>query len=81
MTDGVASGSFPIADVAAEDVFTPEDLTAEHRLVAQTIQDFVEREVLPHAKRLEEKDWGLTRDASARARYSLHTKAYASYRA
>ncbi len=62
VTEPVAGGSFLIADVAAEDVFTPEDLTAEHRLVAQTIQDFVEREVFPHAKRLEEKDWGLTRE-------------------
>jgi len=58
----VAGGSFLVSEITPEQTFTPEDLTAEHRLVGQTISDFVEREVLPKAKRLEEKDWGLTRE-------------------
>src|SRR5262249_35866342 len=44
------------------DVFTPERLSEEHRLIAQTVNDFVEKEVLPVLDRLEEKDWGLARD-------------------
>lgn len=62
VADLIAGGSFLISDVTPEQVFTPEDLTAEHRLVGQTVHDFVVREVLPKAKRLEEKDWGLTRE-------------------
>jgi alkylation response protein AidB-like acyl-CoA dehydrogenase len=43
-------------------VFTPERLNEEHRLIAQTVNDFVDKEVLPVLDRLEEKDWGLARD-------------------
>jgi alkylation response protein AidB-like acyl-CoA dehydrogenase len=42
-------------------VFTPERLTDEHRLIAQTVTDFVTNEVLPALDRLEQKDWGLAR--------------------
>src|SRR5499427_4427238 len=42
-------------------VFTPERLSEEHRLIAQTVNDFVDKEVLPVLDRLEEKDWGLAR--------------------
>ena len=42
-------------------VFTPERTTEEHRLIAQTVADFVNNEVLPVLDRLEEKDWGLAR--------------------
>jgi alkylation response protein AidB-like acyl-CoA dehydrogenase len=43
-------------------VFTPERLSDEHRMIAQTVNDFVDNEVLPVLDRLEEKDWGLARD-------------------
>jgi alkylation response protein AidB-like acyl-CoA dehydrogenase len=43
-------------------VFTPERLTEEHRLIAQTVRDFVNTEVLPVLDRLEQKDWALARD-------------------
>ena len=42
-------------------VFTPERLTEEHRLIAQTTTDFVDNEVLPVLDRLEQKDWTLAR--------------------
>jgi len=42
-------------------VFTPERTTEEHRLIAQTVADFVSNEVLPVLDRLEEKDWDLAR--------------------
>jgi len=42
-------------------VFTPERTTEEHRLIAQTVADFVDNEVLPVLDRLEEKDWDLAR--------------------
>ena len=48
------------------DVFTPERLTDEHRLIAQTVRDFVKSEVLPAIERLEQKDWALARRRVAR---------------
>ncbi len=42
-------------------VFTPEQITEEHRLIAQTVSDFVDHEVLPVLDRLEQKDWTLAR--------------------
>src|SRR5712692_9781737 len=43
-------------------VFTPERLTEEHRLIAQTADEFVDKEVLPVLDRLEQKDWALARE-------------------
>ena len=42
-------------------IFTPERMTGEHRLIAQTVTDFVDQEVLPVLDRLEQKDWNLAR--------------------
>ncbi len=47
---------------AADAVFTPEHLNEEHRLIAQTVTDFVNNEVLPVLDRLEQKDWTLARE-------------------
>ena len=54
-------GSWLLDDTAASDVFTPEQLSDEHRLMAQTTTEFVESEVLPVLDRLEQKDWELAR--------------------
>jgi alkylation response protein AidB-like acyl-CoA dehydrogenase len=43
------------------DIFTPERLTHEHRLMAQTTDEFMEQEVVPQIERLEGKDWTLLR--------------------
>ena len=43
------------------DIFTPERMTDEHRLIARTVTDFVDQEVLPVLDRLEQKDWNLAR--------------------
>jgi alkylation response protein AidB-like acyl-CoA dehydrogenase len=48
-------------------VFTPEQLSEEHRLIAQTVTDFVTNEVLPALDQLEHKDWGLARELVRRA--------------
>jgi alkylation response protein AidB-like acyl-CoA dehydrogenase len=54
-------GSWLLEDTAASDIFTPERLTDEHRLMAQTTTEFVLSEVLPVLDRLEQKDWQLAR--------------------
>jgi alkylation response protein AidB-like acyl-CoA dehydrogenase len=54
-------GAWLLEDAAASDVFTPERLSDEHRLMAQTTGEFIETEVLPNLDRLETKDWELAR--------------------
>lgn len=63
----VRGGSFLIESRTPEEVFTPEDITEEHRLIGQTAQEFVEKEVLPRAKELEEKKPGLLRELLKKA--------------
>src|SRR3954466_6292970 len=54
-------GEWLLAASAAADVFTPERLTEEHRLIGRTAQEFVDNEILPQLDRLEQKDWALAR--------------------
>ncbi|MBI2185582.1 MAG: acyl-CoA dehydrogenase family protein [Acidobacteria bacterium] len=54
-------GSWLLEETSVDDVFTPEKLTEEHRLIAQTTEEFVAHEVLPMLERLEAKDWGAAR--------------------
>jgi alkylation response protein AidB-like acyl-CoA dehydrogenase len=48
-------------------VLTPEKLSAEHRLIAQTASEFVRAEVEPRLGDLERKDWRVARQLVARA--------------
>jgi alkylation response protein AidB-like acyl-CoA dehydrogenase len=48
-------------------VFTPEQLTEEHRLIARTAEEFIGNEVLPVLDTLEQKDWTLARDLVKKA--------------
>ncbi|MDR7550078.1 MAG: acyl-CoA dehydrogenase family protein [Armatimonadota bacterium] len=54
-------GSFLLGATAPAAAFTPEDLTDDQRLVRQTVEQFVDEEVLPRTKDLEAHDWALTR--------------------
>jgi len=63
----VRGGSWLIEDTPADSVFTPESLSEEHRLIAQTADEFVTNEVLPGLERLEQKDWTLARQLVRRA--------------
>ncbi len=48
-------------------ILTPERLTGELRLIAQTAREFVEKEVVPGIERLEKKDWAFARQLLQRA--------------
>jgi alkylation response protein AidB-like acyl-CoA dehydrogenase len=52
-------GSFLLESPAPQDVFTPADLTDDQKLIGQTAEEFVIKEVLPLAKDLESKKPGL----------------------
>src|SRR4029079_7426919 len=60
-------GSWLLEDTSPSDVFTPEKLTNEQALMAQTAQEFVDNELLPAVERLETKDWDLARSMIRRA--------------
>jgi alkylation response protein AidB-like acyl-CoA dehydrogenase len=60
-------GAFFLEDVPAVEVFTPEDLSEEHEMIASTTQRFVKNEVRPNAQRLEHKDWALNRQLLLKA--------------
>ena len=51
----------------AASVLTPERLSDEHRLIAQTAREFAEKEVVPGIDRLEKKDWAFARQLLQRA--------------
>jgi alkylation response protein AidB-like acyl-CoA dehydrogenase len=50
-----------LVGAAAGDVFTPERMSDEHRLIAQTASEFAEQEVQPALEALEAKDWTVAR--------------------
>jgi alkylation response protein AidB-like acyl-CoA dehydrogenase len=52
-------GSFLLEFPAPQDIFTPADLTDDQKLIGQTAEAFVLKEVLPLAKDLENKKPGL----------------------
>ena len=52
-------GSFLLESPAPQDVFTPADLTDDQRLIGQTAEEFVVKEVFPVVKDLEAKKPGL----------------------
>jgi alkylation response protein AidB-like acyl-CoA dehydrogenase len=52
-------GSFLLESPLPQDVFTPADLTDDQRLIGQTAEEFVTKEVLPFVKELENKKPGL----------------------
>jgi len=62
-----AGGEFLIADVAPDEVFTPEDFTEEHKMIYETAKDFVAKEIQPHIEELEEKNQELVLNILAKA--------------
>ncbi|MGX1983552.1 alkylation response protein AidB-like acyl-CoA dehydrogenase [Thermolongibacillus altinsuensis] len=53
----VKGGSFLIEDVACDRIFTPEDFTDEHKMIAKTTEEFVVNEVLPQLEHLENHEF------------------------
>ncbi|MED3573760.1 acyl-CoA dehydrogenase family protein [Cytobacillus praedii] len=53
----IKGGSFLIEDVTYNQVFTPEDYTDEHKMIAKTTEDYVVNEVLPQVPYLEKHEF------------------------
>src|SRR5260370_15376294 len=63
----VKGGAFLIEERTTDEIFTPEDFTEEHRMIAETTRQFIDNEVVPHIDDLEHHDWKLARDLVKKA--------------
>ena len=54
-------GSFLIEEHGIDQVFTPEDLTEEHRQIVRTTEEFAKNEILPNVEKIEHKEFAVTR--------------------
>jgi len=63
----VKGGSFLIESRSPDQVFTPEDLTDEHRLIAQTAEEFAVKEIVPNIEKMEGKDFSVSRELLRKA--------------
>ncbi len=63
----IAGGSFLIEERTPSEVFTPEDFTEQHLLIAQTAEEFANKEIVPNIEKLEQKDFALLRELVRKA--------------
>ena len=54
-------GEWLIESTSPDGVLTPEKLTDEHRLIARTTEEFVDKEAAPALEKLEQHDWSVAR--------------------
>ncbi len=65
--DYIKGGAFLIENRTASEIFTPEDLSDEQRMIGETTRDFVDNEVAPNLEAMEQHDWELARGLIAKA--------------
>jgi alkylation response protein AidB-like acyl-CoA dehydrogenase len=63
----ISGGSFLLEERKPDDVFTPEDFTEQHLLIAQTAEEFAVNEIVPNIEKMEHKDFSVTRDLLKKA--------------
>ncbi len=63
----IKGGSFLIETRRPDEIFAPEDLSDQHKLIARTAQEFVDQEIVPRVKEIEEKKPGLLRELLKKA--------------
>ncbi len=62
-----AGGSFLLESRTPDEIFTPEDLSEEHRAVASTAAQFAREEIMPATAAVEAKEPGRLRDLMKKA--------------
>ncbi|KMP65065.1 acyl-CoA dehydrogenase, partial [Bacillus cereus] len=55
--NAVKGGSFLVDEITIDQVFTPEDFSSEHKMIAKTTEDFIVNEVLPELEYLEQHEF------------------------
>src|SRR5215470_15923031 len=63
----ILGGSFLLEERQASEVFTLEDFTEQHQMIAQTTEEFAVKEILPNVEKIEHKDFSVTRDLLKKA--------------
>ncbi|HMJ09617.1 MAG TPA: acyl-CoA dehydrogenase family protein [Pyrinomonadaceae bacterium] len=63
----VKGGEFLITDPTAAEIFTPEDLTDEHKMIGETCRQYIDNEVVPNLPALEGHAWEIARDLLKKA--------------
>src|SRR5579862_9769434 len=63
----IHGGSFLIEERTPNEVFTPEDFTEQHLLIAKTAEEFADKEIVPNIEKLERKDFTIMRDLVRKA--------------
>jgi len=66
-TAKIAGGSFLIETCPPDSVFTPEDFTDQHKLIAQTAEEFAINEIVPNIEKMERKEFSVTRELVKKA--------------
>jgi alkylation response protein AidB-like acyl-CoA dehydrogenase len=61
----VSGGSFLLA--SPSEVFTPEDFSEQHQLIAQTAEEFAQNEIIPNVEKMEHKDFSVSRSLLKKA--------------
>ncbi len=60
-------GGFLLEDLQPSEIFTPEDFTEEQRMFGQTAEEFMDREVLPNAEKIEQQDFHILKTLMKKA--------------
>jgi alkylation response protein AidB-like acyl-CoA dehydrogenase len=63
----IPGGSFLLESRSFENVFTPEDFSEQHLLIAQTAEEFAQNEIVPNIDKMEHKDFAVTRELLKKA--------------
>src|SRR5271167_1624726 len=63
----ISGGSFLLEDRKPDEIFTPEDFTEQHLLIAQTAEEFAVNEIVPNIEKMEHKDFSITRELLKKA--------------
>lgn len=65
--DYIKGGEFLISEGTVDECFTPEDFTDEHRMIGETVTDYIDNEVVPQLPALEKHNWDVARDLLKKA--------------
>ena len=55
----IKGGEFIVRNTHFQDIFTPEEWTEEHQMIANMCDDFIAQEVIPHIERIDKMEDGL----------------------
>lgn len=66
-SDSIRGAEFIVQETEANKVFTPEDFSEEQIMMKESVQEFVNREIIPHRERFEQKDYAFTHQVMQQA--------------